>query len=468
MNAKWELLKNTGIIAISRLSSGLLAFLMLPLMTTSLTQADYGIVDLAISYSSIVVSVVLLNLDLGVFRYLVDIRDNRRDVGSVISTAFRACLPVILLFSLLFLGASYILSLSLAPWVYCYLLATSAGIFVQQISRGLGRTISFAISGIIQTVVTATGIVISLLVTTSGASGVLLSYAFGSLAAVVYCLIACRLTPRYFVGPIDRQIRRELLKYSLPLIPNSLSFWIFGLSDRTIISIVLGLSANGVYGVSNRFSLILTTLVSVFYLSWSESAALNIHTNRASRLFSDVLDSGIYFISYSGVVLVSCVGAFFSFIVDESFSDAYYLIPPLVLAVVFNFVATFFGGVFTAMKLTKPIMTSSILAAIINIATTVSLVFFIGLWAAVLATLLSYGFLAVYRFLQVQRRIVVEFKFSTLLKCSMLFCSSFLCYYCLPPSINIFSLLFVVALGFILGYSRLKSIAILVAGRLRK
>ena len=39
----------------------------------------------------------------------------------------------------------------------------------------------------------------------------------------------------------------KLLKYSLPFIPNQLSWWVIGVSDRTIISWFLNVAENGIY-----------------------------------------------------------------------------------------------------------------------------------------------------------------------------------------------------------------------------
>ena len=67
-----------------------------------------------------------------------------------------------------------------------------------------------------------------------------------------------------------------MLKYSVPLVPNMLSWWIVNASDRMIISTILGIAQNGIYSAANKFSGVVSTLYSVFNLTWTESAALNI------------------------------------------------------------------------------------------------------------------------------------------------------------------------------------------------
>ncbi|BCP62257.1 hypothetical protein SUT380_14450 [Streptococcus parasuis] len=59
---------------------------------------------------------------------------------------------------------------------------------------------------------------------------------------------------------------QEVWNYSVPLIPNALSWWIISASDRTIVT-YFGISINGVYSASNKFSVIIVTLFLIFNLT---------------------------------------------------------------------------------------------------------------------------------------------------------------------------------------------------------
>ena len=67
-----------------------------------------------------------------------------------------------------------------------------------------------------------------------------------------------------------------MFKYSIPLVPNGVSWWVINISDRTIITFILGKAFNGIYAVSNKFPTIISSLLGIFNLSWSESSALHI------------------------------------------------------------------------------------------------------------------------------------------------------------------------------------------------
>ena len=42
----------------------------------------------------------------------------------------------------------------------------------------------------------------------------------------------------------DKNLLKEILKYSVPLIPNMISWWVVNASDRTIVTAILGIAQN--------------------------------------------------------------------------------------------------------------------------------------------------------------------------------------------------------------------------------
>ena len=67
-NTSKELFKNTGIIGIGQMSTKLVSFLLLPLYTALLTTEEYGTVDLLTTYSTVLMIIVGLQMNLAIFR----------------------------------------------------------------------------------------------------------------------------------------------------------------------------------------------------------------------------------------------------------------------------------------------------------------------------------------------------------------------------------------------------------------
>ena len=87
MNKYKRLLSNTVILAVGTFSSKVLVYLLLPLYTLLLTTSEYGTADIINSYTYLLVYVVSLQIEQGVFRILVEKRDgtdarDRTEIGS--------------------------------------------------------------------------------------------------------------------------------------------------------------------------------------------------------------------------------------------------------------------------------------------------------------------------------------------------------------------------------------------------
>jgi len=104
-----------------------------------------------------------------------------------------------------------------------------------------------------------------------GLEGCLISTVLSSVVTLVYIFIAGRVY-RYIRFGIDVQLLKEMLRYSLPLVPNGLMWWIMNVSDRYMLTFFLGYSATGLYSVSAKFPTIISLLYGIFFQAWQLSA----------------------------------------------------------------------------------------------------------------------------------------------------------------------------------------------------
>ena len=71
MSKNSELAKNTFIIFIGKFCTQFISFLLIPIYTNLLPTTDYGYIDLVQSYISLLVPILILRLDSGIFRFLI-------------------------------------------------------------------------------------------------------------------------------------------------------------------------------------------------------------------------------------------------------------------------------------------------------------------------------------------------------------------------------------------------------------
>lgn len=429
MSKKKELMKNTIIIFMGKVCTQLISFLLLPLYTSYLLTEEYGFVDLVTTYVTLIVPIITMELEMSVFRYLVDCRKDEKEKKKIFSNNF-----IILLASLALFIVLYLVVTCFWKFDYCYLIlfdiiiCTFSGNFLQ-ITRGVGRTLDYAISCIITGVTTILLNILLIVVFKLGAFGMITSMALANGLGAVYLFIRLKMWQYIDFKKKDKKLIKEMYKYSIPLVPNGISWWIVNVSDRSIITAVLGTAANGIYAVSNKFPTILSSLLGIFNLSWSESAALHVNSPDRDQFFSEVSNTVTKLFTCLGVGMISCMPFVFPILINKNYNDAYNYIPILILGSVFNVIICLYSALYIAKKMTKQVATTSIIGAIINIIINVVLIKYLGLYAAALSTAISYFVMMVYRHFDLKKYMTITYEKGLLMKTILIFIFAIILYY---------------------------------------
>lgn len=133
----------------------------------------------------------------------------------------------------------------------------------QQNCRASGRIKVFAISSILRASVLAVSIFILLNNFKMGIEGFLLTQIISSAAGVLFLIFEAKI--KINVKKIKMKTLLMLLAYSVPLVPNALTWWILQLSDRYLINIFLGVSFTEIYAVAVKITSLINLLVSIFF-----------------------------------------------------------------------------------------------------------------------------------------------------------------------------------------------------------
>lgn len=450
MNKKKQLAKNTIIIFLGKVCTQLISFFLLPLYTAYLNTAEYGVVDLIQTYVTLLVPIITLELEMSIFRYLVDARSNIKEREKLISNNFFVLLVSLGAFAIIYLIISFFINipfkwLILIDVIVCVL----SGNFLQ-VARGFGRTMDYSISCILTGLTTVISNIFLICFVHMGASGMIISMALANGICSLYLFLRLGLYKSINFKKVDFKLLKEMYKYSIPLIPNGISWWIVNVSDRSIISWVLGAGANGLYAISNKFPTIISSLTGIFNLSWAESAALHINADDRDEFFSDIINTIIKLFTAMGVGMIACMPFAFPLLIDSKYSDAYNYIPFLVLGTVFNVAICLYSQVYLAMKLSKQVATTAIIGAIINIVINVLFIKKIGLYAASLSTAISYFVMMVYRHIDLKKYINIKIEKGLILKTIGIFTFSIILYYQNNFFFDIINLLVVCSYAFLL------------------
>lgn len=424
-----QLLKNTIIVSIGKICTQLVTFFLLPLYTSALTTKEYGAVDLLNTIIGLLLPIVTLQLEQGVFRFLIDVRNEYEKQKKIITSIF-----FIVLLQLLIV---IILSIVIGPYIqndYKYYLVLNliaqvvSSIFLQ-VSRGLGDNMTYSVGSFISGLSTVLLNVFFITILKTGAYGMLAATFIGNVICSIFIFFKLKMYTFINIKEFDISFVKNVIEYSIPLIPNSISWWIVNASDRSIISIFLGVGANGIYSAANKFSNVLSTFYSVFNLTWTESASLYIDSKSSSTFFSRILDAIIRLFGGLCIIIIVYMPFIFPIMINESYGEAYLQIPILIASVFFNILVSFLGSIYIAKKITNEIAKTSIYAGIINIIVNLLLIKHIGLFAASISTAIAYFLMFLYRWFDSKKYIKILVNYKLIIQLVLIFVFVLISYY---------------------------------------
>ena len=429
MSRTGELAKNTLLLGLSKVATQMVSFLLVPIYTLFLAPNDFGSVDLIITYIALVVPFLTIQLEFAAFRFAIEMRNNNEKQSELLSTIFALVLPVSVVLLGIFLTISFFINI---PYILLIILNILSSVIVAiflQFSRGIGKTKAFAIASIIAGTTTTALSILFIVVLHRSASSILIATAISNIAATIYLAIAIRPKRQIRLKYVNFGMSKELLAYAIPLLPNNISWWILNVSDRTVISLVLGVAANGIYAIANKFAFITGTIFGIFDMSWAESASLHIDAPDRDEYFSKICNNALIIYSCITVLFIAALPILFPYIVGHNYSDAYNYIPILAFGALAQGLVGLYSAIYIAKKKTRQIAHTSLLAAGINLVVNLSLVYFIGIYSAAISTLVAFLAMFVYRHFDVQKYAKITYDNSVFVKIIALFVLTVAAYY---------------------------------------
>lgn len=399
-----NLAKNTMIITVGKVCTQLVSFLLLPLYTAILSTEEYGVVDLLNTLVSLLLPLVTLQIDQALFRELVEVRDNESKKAKIIKTGISTVAIQCAVYVVIFIFLSPLLHNEYKFFLASNVLINAILGILLQIARGLGDNKSYAIASFFSASLTIVFNVIFLVVAQLGAKGMLMATFVGQLLAATYLIVILHIFQYLKSGEYKKSLVIKLLKYSIPLIPNAISWWIIDASDRVIVTSFLGVAQNGILAASLKFAALLTGLNYITTLSWTESVAVAINDRDIENYFNRMINVFLRFYIAISVGMIACMPFVFPVLVNAKYQEGYGLVPISILATLFNVVVGLVSVIYVAKKNTKAIAQTSIMAAIINISVHLLLIKHIGLFAAVLSSFIAFFSMSILRIIDIKKK----------------------------------------------------------------
>ncbi len=361
---------------------------MIPLYTNYLPTHTMGKFDIYTTYSGAIFPVLYLEIWLALLRFLYESgEDNyvKKIFGSLkkaIVWGTIAATVIFGLFSLIFNKEDVII-------IYLLVITYSFSYIYQFAARGMQQNIDFAISGIINTVVLSVSNILLITQFSMGIYGLVISNLLGNIAQIIYLEIRLKLIKKIIDSKYSSYVMKDMLNYSIPLTVNSVSYWALNSSNKLIVNNMIGLSANGVYAISQKFSNIVAFVTTAFNYAFQDVAYSRNESGDDSKFFSNSMSYFLLALSVGSFGIIIGTRIVVHIFIGEQYQEAVQIIPFGVLAAAANAFSTFLGNIFGKYKQTKIILYSTLVSSIINIALTIFMIKMMGLMGVSIALIIS-------------------------------------------------------------------------------
>lgn len=381
-----KLLGGSMIYFVGNALTQLISLLLMRFVTGNVTPEEYGFFNLVTTISNLVIPFVTVQMSEAVFKFVL--KANAEDEKK---SYFSICFVVSAIsIALIFLGVAILsnfVSIPKAPLVALYVASYALFGIYQKILRCLNRNKDFVVGNLIKTIFFLSLEILLILVLDSGIEALLLAHSFSIAFFLIYAELRARALRYFDLRAIKLRPLSEMLKFSIPLVPNAAFWWMTSSINSVIVSAKLGMDINGIYSVSAKFSAVLNMVTNVLNMAWQDTAIADYGSENFSKFLTDTFNSFVKLIFSAIAVLVPLIALVLPHMIDPSYYAAIPYAPFLLLASGTSFMSGFMAQIFVGRGETKKILTTSILGMACNIIVIAVLVEKVGLWAAVLGSL---------------------------------------------------------------------------------
>lgn len=383
-----RLLSNTVLFGISTFSSKVLSFLLTRLYTGVLEQGSFGVVDLITSSANLLIPLVSLGISNAVIRFGLEKGVSKKGVFT--GGLFAIFSGFLILLALYPVAGRVALISDYVVLLYIYVLVSCLRTLACQFVRAQLYTRLYAIDGILSTAYTVGFNILFLVYLDMGPTGYLLAIICADALSTIGLTIVAKLWKYAGFRGFDRRLYKQMLKYSLPLVPAMMFWWITNASDRFFIAYMKGPEMNGLYAAAYKVPSIVALLSTIFTEAWQLSAVTDGQDEGRHDFFSKIFGvlMAISFVVGGGLILGGKM--VMRVLVAPGYFEAWRFIPLLIVATIFSCFVQFFNSVYMVAKESNRSLFTMMIGAIANLILNWIMIPKFGPNGASFATLISY------------------------------------------------------------------------------
>ena len=387
-----KLATNTLIFAIGTFSSKVLSFLLMPYVTRMMEKGDYGTADLIQQTANVLIPIVFLQINSAALRFALDKDGDKAEIFTVgIRTTLRGFAVFLLLaYPLSLIRINDFILGDHIVLIYAFVLVSGFRQLCQQFVRGCAKVKLFAIDGILAT---ATTLIFNLLFLGPlhwGVNGYILAIIASDLCSVMFLTVTCKLWKFVKIKGVRKSTTFDMLRYSIPMMPSIILWWVINVSDRYMVTGFIGSGANGLYTAASKIPNFVIMFSSIFIDAWQLSAVDEYNNDDTEHFFTNVFRvySGGIFAVASALILFCQL--FTTILVAPSYYDSWQYVPILIMGTAVSCHVNFLASVYMAEKKNVMAMVTAFAGAATNVVLNLILIPRFGANGAAIATAISF------------------------------------------------------------------------------
>lgn len=390
-----KLIKSIGVYTIVNVLDKAVPFFMLPILTHYLSPNDFGIIAMFLVFISFLFPFVGLNIHGAVTRQYID--KEKIDIAAYITNALYILIVSSILLLFLLLLFSNIIERYFhinQEWFFVIILISSSMVIseiILSIYNISHRPIHYGIFRILRTLTTYIFIIIFVVLFSEGWEGRVEGQLYGEVIfAFIGLLILFKSNLIHFNFNFD--YIKNALKFGIPLIPHAFGAVVISMSDRLLITNLVGLDATGIYVVAIQIGVIISVLIGSIKQAWTPHFFDKIKNNTIQSKKEIVKYTYVVTIIFLllTILFTFIIQPIIPFLVDEKFVSSKDYIFWIVIGFSLQGIYHLYAGYFFYLNKTQTLMILTFIVSILNIFFSYYLIQFNGPVGAAQGTFYSY------------------------------------------------------------------------------
>lgn len=381
-----RLVNNIKYYTIGVFSTKILSFLLIPFYTSILLPEELGKFQYILSLISLIVPLIYESIWEGMFRFSIV---NGTDGNRIINTSTKYSLGISVIYSILFLIAAYVFHLEYAGWILLCGILFYASSYWQYAARALSENKIYALSTFISSAVTIVANILFVIVFKWQIQALFLAQVLGNLAVVVVLELKLKLLLKLNDYPIDKKLLKDILKYSIPLAINSVSWWLLSSCNNIVVTKVLGEYYNGIMAIAQRFAGIFALVTTIISMAWQEESFRTLQNENRTLYFNKVLKTYIRLLFSAVIILIPTSYILYHFFIKGEYNNGAPYTAILYVIAAYNAIVTHLGSEFLARGDSKILFWTTLVSGLITLLLSIILVRPFGVIGVLIATFIS-------------------------------------------------------------------------------